>query len=294
MNGKYFCSISVVIKKPSLTQSGMKSILALAIGLLVSFAAVAQPHKDPTTWSAKVVKQPAQIGDVVTVRIEVTIANGWHMYSNDLDPNIGPVPTTLKFPNSDAFSLVGKATPKGVEEVYEEVWGAKVRQFKNKAVFEQKIKVLKPTGSFSGSAEYQVCSDKDGICLPPTETEFSVDLKVNGIAATAPQSTSTSTVATAPQANSITTKPTSETAVAATTPTTAQTAVESTAEPSVKEALKTPEEILEKTTTPDSPTDTSMMGFIVAAFLSGLLALLTPCVFPIIPMTVSFFTNQQG
>ena len=60
------------------------------------------------------------------------------MYSNDLDPNIGPVPTTFKFPASDAYTLVGKTCPVGVEEVYEEVWRGKVRQFANKAVFHSK------------------------------------------------------------------------------------------------------------------------------------------------------------
>ncbi|WP_460982526.1 protein-disulfide reductase DsbD family protein [Spirosoma fluminis] len=271
----------------------MKSMFALVIGLLISFMTVAQIRKDPTSWSAKVVKQPAQVGDVVSVRIETTIGNGWHMYSNDLDPNIGPIPTTFKFNSSDAYSLVGKPTPIGVEEVFEEVWAAKVRQFKNKAVFEQKVKLLKPVGTFSGTAEYQVCSDKDGVCLPPAEVEFSADIKASAVAATAPPSTSAASVATAPATSSVTTAPASETAVAAATPFDTATPGVSVSDAGVKEALKTPEEIV-GTAASDTPADTSMLGFIVAAFLSGLLALLTPCVFPIIPMTVSFFTNQSG
>ncbi|WP_338873296.1 cytochrome c biogenesis protein CcdA [Spirosoma sp. SC4-14] len=267
----------------------MKPILALVVGLLISFTTTAQIRKDPTLWSAKTDKQPAKAGDVVSVRIEVTIADGWHLYSNDLDPNIGPVPTSFKFAGSDAYSLVGKATPIGVEEVFEEVWGAKVRQFKNKAVFVQKVKLLKPMAVFAGTAEYQVCSDKDGVCLPPTEVEFSTELKA--IAST--PTTTTTAVATAPTTTSTATQPVPETAVAATTPAPAVTTAKATSqtEPSVADALKEPEQALDEGATASGG---SLWGFMLAAFLSGLVALLTPCVFPIIPATVSFFTNQQG
>lgn len=276
----------------------MKPFLALVVGLLVSFTVTAQIRKDPTSWSARVVKQPAKVGDVAEVRIQVSIDEGWHMYSNDLAPDIGPVPTTLKFAPSDAFSLVGKATPVGVEEVFEEVWGAKVRQFKNSAVFIQKIKLLKPGATFVGTAEYQVCSDKDGVCLPPAEVEFSTPVTATAAVIAPKSTTSTTTVAVAsvPNSTSTVTKSTSPTAVAAITQTPALTATEGVTEPTVREAVGAPQAVLDATaTTPAEPAaDSSMTGFIVAAFLSGLLALLTPCVFPIIPMTVSFFTNQPG
>lgn len=267
----------------------MKPILALVVGLFISLTATAQIRKDPTLWSAKADKQPAKVGDVISVRIEVNIADGWHLYSNDLDPNIGPVPTSFKFAGSDAYSLIGKATPVGVDEVFEEVWGAKVRQFKNKAVFLQKVKLLKPTAVFNGTAEYQVCSDKDGVCLPPAEVEFSTEMKA--IAST-PTTTTTAT-ATVPATTSTTTQPNTETAIAATTPAPAVTTTEASSqtEPSVVDALKEPEQALDEGATASGD---SLWGFMLAAFLSGLVALLTPCVFPIIPATVSFFTNQQG
>ena len=265
----------------------MKSFFALVVGLFISLATTAQIRKDPTSWSAKVDKQPAKVGDVISVKIQVSIADGWHMYSNDLDPNIGPVPTTLKFGSSDAFSLVGKATPVGVEEVFEEVWGAKVRQFKDKAVFIQKIKVLKPSATFAGTAEYQVCSDKDGVCLPPAEVEFSTEVKATAIAT--PPGTATTAVASSPKTASVVTPPTSETIVAAATLASDLTTAKATAQikPNVTEILNEP-------TADETASGGSLWGFMLAAFLSGLVALLTPCVFPIIPATVSFFTNQQG
>ncbi len=270
----------------------MKSIFAFVAWLFISLTATAQIRKDPTLWSAKIDKQPAKIGDVISVRILVSIADGWHMYSNDLNPDIGPVPTTLKFASSDAYTLVGKPAPVGVEEIYEEVWGAKVRQFSNKAVFIQKIKVLKPNATFAGSAEYQVCSTKDGVCLPPAETEFSTDIKSVAMS-TAPTATTTA-VASAPKSASVATASTSETATIALAPSSASTSAASASEqaaPTVAETVKNPEVALDETATASGG---SLGGFMLAAFLSGLVALLTPCVFPIIPATVSFFTNQQG
>ncbi|MCX6214007.1 cytochrome c biogenesis protein CcdA [Spirosoma sp.] len=266
----------------------MKSFSTLVVWLLVSLTALAQIRKDPTSWSAKVDKQPAQVGDVVSIRIQVSIDQNWHVYSNDLDPNIGPLPTTFKFPSSDAYTLVGKVTPVGVQEVYEEVWGAKVRQFENKAVFIQKVKLLKPTATFSGTAEYMSCSSKDGTCLPPAEADFSVAINASS-AATAPASP---TVASAPATASVVT---SETAVAATTPveteTKAASLTDTQIDSSVSKALAQPEATVEDGT---PAANGSLWSFMLAAFLSGLVALLTPCVFPIIPATVSFFTNQQG
>ncbi|UFH55905.1 protein-disulfide reductase DsbD [Spirosoma sp. KNUC1025] len=269
----------------------MKSMFALVVCLFICLTTTAQIRKDPTNWSAKVDKQPAKVGDVATIRIQVSIADGWHLYSNDLDPNIGPVPTSFKFSGSDAFTLVGKPEPKGVEEVYEEVWGAKVRQFKNKAVFVQKIKLTKPAATFSGTAEYQVCSDKDGVCLPPTEVEFSADIKA---AETASIPTTTTAVASTPKTVSVATSTTPETAAVAATPASSSANVAvapQQGKTNVAEVVKKPEAALDEASTTSGG---SLGGFLLAAFLSGLVALLTPCVFPIIPATVSFFTNQQG
>ena len=260
----------------------MKSMFAFVAWLFVSLTATAQIRKDPTSWSVKVDKQSAKVGDVINVRIQATIADGWHMYSNDLNPDIGPVPTSFKFAKSDAYTLVGKPVPVGVDEVYEEVWGAKVRQFANKAAFIQKVKLLKPDATFTGTAEYQVCSTKDGVCLPPTETEFSTEIKAVAAAMIPSAAKETATA------------PATETTNVASTPLSASTSVTETSEqpaPTVAETVKSPEVALNETATTQ---DSSLLGFMLAAFLSGLVALLTPCVFPIIPATVSFFTNQQG
>ncbi len=195
----------------------MKFFLALVAGLFISLAATAQIRKDPTSWSVKVDKQPAKVGDIVSIQIQVRIADSWHIYSNDLNPDIGPLPTSFKFPTSDNYALVGKTTPVGVQEVFEEVWGTKVRQFENKALFVQKIKVLKPRFTFTGTAEYMSCSSKDGTCLPPAEVDLSTEVKAIASVGTVPAN-STTAVASTPAPTSTVTKPTSETTVAAATP----------------------------------------------------------------------------
>ena len=270
----------------------MKSFLALVVGLFVSLTTTAQIRKDPTNWSVKVDKQPAKVGDVVSIQIQVRIAESWHIYSNDLNPDIGPLPTSFKFPTSENYTLVGKVTPVGVQEVFEEVWGTKVRQFENKALFVQKIKVLKPAFTFAGTAEYMSCSSRDGTCLPPAEVELSTEVNVAGATATIP-ATATTAAASGPGTTSTITKPTSETALSTPVPASAVTdsSTVKAEEPTVSEAISNPEEALKEGA---DASDGSIGGFLLAAFLSGLVALLTPCVFPIIPATVSFFTNQQG
>ena len=273
----------------------MKPFIALVAGLFFSLTTFAQLIKDPATWSVSVPKQPARVGDVVEVRIQAALTNNWHIYSNDLNPDIGPLPSTFTFTPNDGYQLVGKLTPVGVEEVYEKAWDAKIRQFSGRAQFVQKIKLLKPNATFSGTVEYMACSSIDGTCLPPKEVPFSTQLTASAPATAAAQTGTTTPAtdaATTPQSAAAATTPVTE---SATTPATL-TATDGLAPPTVEQAIQEPEAALDAAAeTPMAETaDSSMAGFVVAAFLAGLLALLTPCVFPIIPMTVSFFTNQQG
>ncbi len=262
---------------------------ALVVWLLLPLATFAQLRKDPTVWSAILLKQPARVGDVVPVQIQATITGDWHIYANDLDPSIGPLPTSFKFGPSDAIERVGEPIPVGVEEKYDETWKASIRQFSGTAVFIQKIKVLKPNAVFAGTVEYMACSNKDGTCLPPKEVGFSVPIRILAAVGqklpptTAPASLSTAT--TPASQSTITTRPANQTRTQNQPPNRLKSAG-ATVGPMPG--------LTPKQSGQDANDSESLWGFIVAAFLSGLVALLTPCVFPIIPATVSFFTNQQG
>ncbi|MVM39600.1 DUF255 domain-containing protein [Spirosoma sp. HMF3257] len=266
----------------------MKSILTLAVWLLLPLATFAQILK-PVTWTYKPVKSSVKVGEVVELRFTANVQTGYHIYSSDVNPKIdGPLPTVIKLTPNKSFELVGKVKPVSkVETKYEDVFEGDTYVMHGTAQFSQRIKILNDKPVIEGNVDYQVCTDKDGQCIPGNE-----DFAITGLVVSAPN-TATAAVASAPTTASTITKPVSETTVAAATPTPALTATEAakTEETTIKEATKIPD--LSVSGMKNTPQE-SLGGFLLAAFLSGLVALLTPCVFPIIPATVSFFTNQQG
>lgn len=275
-------------------------------------AAVAQIRKDPTRWTISGPVKPAKVGDVVELTIRASISGDWHIYSSDLNPDIGPVPTSVKLKPSAAYKAVGAPVPVGVHEKFEEVWGAKIRQFDGAATIRQKVKILKANPAIALTVEYQACSDKDGACLPPAETELQTTVKT--VAAVTPTTAVTATKATAdnvpdapsPSTDGMTALPAAKKATgvvgtsATNEPPTATgvetgTAVATSKQTNVADApVAAPTRPEAQATLATPAAEQSLWAFALAAFVAGLAALLTPCVFPIIPMTVSYFTNQTG
>ncbi|KAA9353688.1 protein-disulfide reductase DsbD family protein [Larkinella humicola] len=252
----------------------------------VTLTAAAQIQPDPTHWTFTASKTNAKVGEVIEIRMNATIDKGWHMYASDLNPDIGPIPTTLKLKENGSFEKVGSFVSVAPKEEFEEVWNSKVRFFENKAALIQKVKLLKANPVIAGNIEYQTCSGTN--CLPPAEHEFSVSVKTVGVAA-APVTVKPTAEAVAtgePASASITPDTTSRVAVA---PSTGADSPDSETVTTAEAPVATPQ----LTDTSAEKPEESLIGFMIAAFLSGLLALLTPCVFPIIPMTVSYFTKQD-
>ncbi|KAB7731979.1 disulfide bond formation protein DsbD [Rudanella paleaurantiibacter] len=264
----------------------MKTLPALWALLILPLLSLGQIQKNPATWSFSLDKPTANAGDIVTVRIKAVIDDGWYVYSNDFDPNLGPNIAVVTINPSADCEAVGKATPVGAKEKYEEIWPGNVRYFTKEALFLQKVKIKKAGTVIAGNINFSTCSTKDGTCLPPADAPF--ELTVQAGAATAPASAT----ATKPLSASITTA----TAVAPTSAETDTAATVPNAEgPSAAPVVADPTESLTAVEgTETDAADGSLWAFVLTAFLSGLVALLTPCVFPIIPMTVSFFTNQKG
>ena len=271
----------------------MKSIFALVAGLLLPLATVAQLIK-PVTWAFSAAKSTVKVGEVISLDLTATVQTGYHIYSSESNPKIdGPLPTVFSFTPNKTYELVGKVKPTSkVETKYEEVFEGDTYLMHGAATFRQKIRLLAPDPQISGSVSFQACTDKDGQCIPGDE-EFTISgLTVSAI--TPPTAaTMTSAVVSAPKATSVISAPTPPTARAtvpsATTAATLQPIIRDELAPANVGTATQP--ILTEATT---AADGSLWGFVVAAFLSGLVALLTPCVFPIIPATVSFFTNQRG
>ena len=273
----------------------MKKLLALSALFLISFATFAQFGqsglvKPIPSWTYKTKPATAKAGDIVELYITANVMEGWHIYSSETNPKleIGPLPTVVTFTKSNAFEVVGKLKAVGAKTKYEEVYEGDVYMMPRPAVFIQKIKILKENPLISGTIEAQACTDENGKCVQESD-DFSVQIP-KLVATTAPTSTTTT-------AKSIT-----ATAAPAVTPAASASTTPAVAPKQEDDKIgqrevvaPTPEDVIKAVKgTPADGTDGSLWGFIIAAFLSGLVALVTPCVFPIIPMTVSYFTHQKG
>jgi len=254
------------------------------LSFLLTLPVTAQIQKNPASWTFSG-PATAKVGEVVELRLTAALDNGWHMYSSDLNPDLGPVPTSVKWKDSDTYERVGGLLSLNVKEEFEEVWGGKVRYFDGKAALVQKIRVLKPNPVVEGTVEYMTCSGST--CLPPAETDFTIAVKASGEAIAVSPTAIAPSVPTAATALSA---PTSDSAAPAAVAPSLASAADSAAGVTSRAEDLIPEKIIPE---PGQNEDRSLLGFAIAAFLSGLLALLTPCVFPIIPMTVSYFTKQD-
>ncbi|MES2561059.1 MAG: protein-disulfide reductase DsbD domain-containing protein [Bacteroidota bacterium] len=240
----------------------------------------AQLHQQPAVlkktpeWKITADKKEVKVGDVVTLTLTSDIEKDWYMYSNDFDPNLGPIVAEITYKKNKTFELVGKTTPQGAKAHFEEIWNGNVSIFTGKAVFKQKVKILSDNPQIKIDLYFQECSEVTGVCMPPFEQSYEVK--------------NLFTVTTAAGGESVVGSPqsvvsTENTVEEATTDTTTQVQTEN----------NKPETVQPKTADSKPATEGSFFGFMILAFLGGLVAVATPCVFPMLPMTVSFFTKKS-
>jgi thiol:disulfide interchange protein len=264
--------------------------LSLGICLLLTYSAFAQIQKAKAHWTYTFSKPEVKKGETVDLVFTAIIDKDWYMYSSDFDPDLGPMLTTFTYEKNSTFEVIGKLKPQNPKTKFEEVWGGNVKYFEGKAVFKQTIKVLADNPVIKGASEYQTCSHVTGLCIPGNE-----DFEFKGLKVAAAGAGSAEQPNVGAAAPTVEQAPVSATGTVTSATTDTDTTTQ-TANIASDSASKT-EVISASTTDPlseeDATTDKSLWGFALAAFLSGLVALLTPCVFPIIPMTVSYFTNQE-
>jgi thiol:disulfide interchange protein DsbD len=213
----------------------------------------------PANWEHKFSEVEVAVGDQVDLIFEITIDPKWYLYSSDFDPELGPKVTEFIFLPNDSYQLIGSIRPIDAKESYDEIFEGNYTYFKGKGEFRQTIKIIKGDPIISGSYDYQVCSDIDGKCIP-----FDEEFTFTGLIV----STTSSNQSTVLGENSKEESPTVDK-----TPTTIQ-----------KSSIWSQK---------NSNTPYSLLTFVLGAFLAGMLALFTPCVYPMIPMTVTFFTNNS-
>ena len=211
------------------------------------------------------VKQTAD--DEITIFFSGKMSDGWHIYSQN-EKN-GPTPTTLTISSIKGAELVGKLTAdqKPIKK-FEEVFDAEVMYFEKSVLFSQKLKLTDSKYAVEGYLEYGACNDQN--CLPPTSVDFSYEGGISAPGKATEEETATSQ-----------TSLTSDTSTTSTTSTTNDTSIAISPLPSAP--------------VPSSTSDSSIPSLwtiFLLGLMGGFIAVLTPCVWPIIPMTVSFFMKR--
>lgn len=274
----------------------MKRLIYIFIFICVTSLTLQAQILQPVKWQIRLNDTPTTEKEIL---FTATADAGWHLYDQDL-PEGGPVSTSFTFETLKGAKLMGKATASvQPTTVYDELFAMNLRWYSGTVTFTQKIKVTEPTHfKIEGEVEFMACNDET--CLPPERISFSFDKK--DITVPAVTATETETVA-----QKETTAVESDEAVAAreeTVPATNRESAQST-KPETRPAA-VPEQLTDTETlwapvtdelkafgdSTISAVDTSWLFIFFAGFLGGLIALLTPCVWPMIPMTVSFFLKR--
>ena len=259
----------------------MKKIATVLVMLVATVCAMAQ-MADPVHFTSKLVMLE---GDEAQIEFSARIDQGWHVYSTGLG-NDGPISATFNATKMDGVKTVGGLTHKGKEiSQFDNMFGMKLRYFEGSVTFIQKIKFTKPEYSINCYLEYGACNDET--CMPPTSVDFINTGKAPAVAketAPAPTEKEAETVK-SDQEKEIT----QEDTLTAPVLEASASSPDSTAAPA---SLWSPV-ISELKAYEDTPTDSSLLYIFLAGFAGGFLALLTPCVWPIIPMTVSFFLKRN-
>lgn len=243
-------------------------VLAL-IGAFACVYSTSAQVLNPAKWSTSTTTESAKIGDELDLIFKATIDNSWYLYSSEFDCEDGPIKTTFTFKPDASYKLIGKLEAINPIDKHDKIFECDVKIFKGAAEFRQRIKVLATNLKVEGEYEYQVCTEITGQCVPGNG-EFVFDkIKVEGkkseevsgfqfpVSGSQPKVVDSLKLATGNQQLATISGP-----------------------------------ILDSALVKDETKGQSLWGFFLLAFLAGLAALLTPCVFPMIPMTVSFFTGR--
>ncbi|MHA8108813.1 protein-disulfide reductase DsbD family protein [Aquirufa sp. A-Brett2-W8] len=225
--------------------------------LLLAFMAIpALAEKiTPAKWSWSIKPANPKVGEQADVIFKVAIEKDWYLYSSDFDKDLGPTVTTVTFKPGSSFQTIGGLKAINPHSKLDtEIWNGTYTYFTGQGEFRQKIKITAADYKIEGSYDSQSCSNVSGLCVP-IRGIFSLKGKAD---AAAVKDTAKAEAPVAP-------------------------VIEASAQTPVTPALVA-----------ETPEDESLFMFFWIALGAGFLALLTPCVYPLIPMTVSFFTKQKG
>lgn len=263
----------------------MKKTFTLFLLSLLAFFNVNAQMLDPIKWDVKLNKSGKTEGSVV---FTAKIASGWHLYATQM-PEGGPNPTVFKWETLENVELVGAIKPdRAPHQEYDAIYELTLGWWVNSVTFTQKVKFKDPSNfKIEGYISYMGCNDQT--CINPVPYDFKF-AESNPAAAAAPVKEDPAKVA----------EEKAETEVTAATPadTAATQAAEAAPAPAVQDnglvnATWNPVDTTAAGSA-EEKTESSLLYIFIAGFLGGLVSLLTPCVWPMIPLTVSFFLKKHG
>ena len=255
--------------------------LTFILLLLVTAVVTQAQMVDPVHFKSELkTKEGSDVGEIV---FTATIDPGWHVYSTDLGQD-GPIEATFNVVKMEGAEKVGKLTPRGKEiKKFDEMFGMELKFFEQSATFVQKVKFTKPQYDIDCYLEFGACNDQS--CLPPTQVEFSASGEVKSEKGEVKNENEEMKNADVRAEATVT-----DTATADTISHSSLLISNSGAE---GEDLWSPViSELQSFSSSKPLTDHSLLYILLMGFVGGLLAVCMPCIWPIIPMTVSFFLKR--
>ena len=269
----------------------MKRILSAVSMLIMAFMVHAQ-MMEPVKFTSTLKTNNTAEAEIV---FNGTIDNGWHVYSTNLG-NDGPIEATFHVNKLEGAELVGPLTPRGKEiSEYDNMFGMKLRYFEKNVQFVQKVKFTKPQYNIDAYLEYGACNDE--MCMPPTEVSIVKSGKSPAVAADNSKEKDAEKKAEEEAAKEETEKAT-EAEEAGNTTAEADSVLTSQADSTVSAASSDSDlwassvAELRALGNEDNMANRSWLYLLMMGFVGGLLAVAMPCIWPIIPMTVSFFLKR--
>ena len=265
----------------------MKKIIMSLWALLLTLVVNAQ-MMNPVHFTSQLKTGKGAEAEII---FHATIDQGWHVYSTDIGDN-GPIEASFNVTKMEGAELVGKLTPRGnVIKKMDKVFNMELKYFENEATFVQKIRFTKPDYDIDCYLEYGTCSDES--CLPPSEAAFKQSGKSPVVEGKMEEGRSKKE-----EVEKEETPPTETIATVPSDTTTSDTAAVAnsslfTLHSSLDTALWSP--VTSELQTFGSSSDLashSLLWLLLMGFVGGLLAVCMPCIWPIIPMTVSFFLKR--
>ena len=278
-----YCSIVKRMKNKYLSYS-------LAFGLLMALVTNVQAQIfNPAKWKYEVSIDNLKVGDKVDLIFKAEVEDRWYLYSSDFDPDLGPIVTTFQFEPNGTYELSGGIQAINPSKGYDDIFDGEYTYFRGKGEFRQTIKILKNNPLIKGTIDYQVCSDEDGRCINLDE-EFVFDqIKVSttSIDNKAEESEKSASSAVLPQEKTIE------------NPDNNADTLEKNQDPADHEKQAAVSEDPGGANTSsgveaEKKESYSLLAFMILAFIGGIGAVMTPCVYPMIPMTVAFFSKNTG